>query len=63
MSDKKNVPVKIEKGWQPLNEGWQPAPQLITPTRNISGGYQPTTSQAPSQGPAQQQPAPPPKDP
>lgn len=53
---------RVEKGWQPINEGYQPqrpAPGSagIDPTK-VNGGYQPSTNKAPSD----LQPVPPPAE-
>lgn len=51
--------TNLNKGWQPIKEGYQPIPQTISTPPTVNGGYQPTTNQAPSES----QPAPPPSDP
>ena len=58
MNDDKNLPEPVEKGWKPISEGYRPK-EVPPPSVKVNGGYQPTTSKAPSDA----QPAQPPKDP
>lgn len=54
MSDNKRPP--LNEGYQPIKKGYQPKPQKSKlPGENVTGGYQPTTSEA--------KPNPPPKKP
>lgn len=42
MTDRKNT----NGGHQPLNKGYQPAPQKLPADKGVQGGYQPTTGEA-----------------